>query len=247
MSSLAVVESVAPSSGRVSAVGALRRRPLAIAALAFVGLLVLASIAAPWISPYNPGAQDLGDALSGPTWHHLLGTDALGRDVLSKLIYGGRRSLLSVAEGVTVVVLLGVPLGLVAGYRGGWTDQALGRLAEMLLAIPAIIFVLVVLAVAPHNENVAMLTFGVLGMPVMFRVVRGASLRVREDLYISAARISGLSHRRIMVRHVLPRMKGPDHRSGVALRRVRAAVRDRPCVPRIDLRCRCSDLGWHGR
>ena len=79
----------------------------------------------------------------------------------------------------------------------------------MLLAIPAIIFVLVVLAVAPHNENVAMLTFGVLGMPVMFRVVRSASLRVREDLYISAARISGLSHRRIMVRHVLPRLKGP--------------------------------------
>ena len=209
MSGLAVAERVAPASRRVSAVGVLLRRPLAIAAIAFVALLAIASIAAPWIAPYNPATQDLGAALSGPTWHHLLGTDTLGRDVLSKLIYGGRRSLLSVAEGVTVVVLLGVPLGLVAGYRGGWADQALGRLAEMLLAIPAIIFVLVVLAVAPHNENLAMVTFGVLGMPVMFRVVRGASLRVREDLYISAARISGLSHRRIMLRHVLPRMKGP--------------------------------------
>jgi len=89
------------------------------------------------------------------------------------------------------------------------TDQTLGRLSEVLLAIPAIIFVLVVLAVVPHNEDIAMVTFAVLGVPVMFRVVRGASLRVREDLYVAAARVSGVSHGRIMVRHVLPRVKGP--------------------------------------
>jgi oligopeptide/dipeptide ABC transporter ATP-binding protein len=209
MSALSAVEHVEPAAGRASVVGSLRRRPLAVAAVVFVAALVLVSLMAPWLAPYDPRAQDLANALSGPTGHHLLGTDSLGRDVLSKILYGGRRSLLSVAEGVVVVVALGVPLGLIAGYRGGWTDQLLARLADVLLAIPAIIFVLVVLAVAPHNEDVAMLTFGVLGVPVMFRVVRSASLRVREDLYVSAARISGLSHPRIMFRHVLPRVKGP--------------------------------------
>jgi peptide/nickel transport system permease protein len=209
MSSVVAIDHVEPVSGRSSVVRSLCRRPLVVVAVAFVAALVFVSLIAPWLAPYDPRAQDLSNALGGPTSHHLLGTDSLGRDVLSKILYGGRRSLLSIAEGVVVVLALGVPLGLIAGYRGGWTDQALGRLAEMLLAVPAIIFVLVVLAVAPHNEDVAMVTFGVLGVPVMFRVVRGASLRVREDLYVSAARISGLSHPRIMVRHVLPRVKGP--------------------------------------
>jgi peptide/nickel transport system permease protein len=209
MSAIPTVDLAAPLPGRSSIAGALRGRPLALGALAFLAALVLVSTFAPWLAPYDPRAQDLGSALSGPTSHHLLGADSLGRDVLSKILYGGRRSLLSIAEGVLVVVMLGVPLGLVAGYRGGWTDQVLGRLTEVLLAVPAIIFVLVVLAVAPHNEDVAMLTFGVLGVPVMFRVVRSATLRVREDLYVSAARISGLSHPKIMFRHVLPRVKGP--------------------------------------
>jgi peptide/nickel transport system permease protein len=196
-------------AGRRTLASGLRGRPSAIAAVAFLVLLALASVLAPWLAPYDPHAQDLSDVLSGPTVHHVLGTDTLGRDVLSKLLFGGRRSLLSVVEGVAVVIVLGVPLGVLAGYRGGWTDQVLGRLSEVLLAIPAIIFVLVVLAVVPHNEDVAMLVFGVLGVPVMFRVVRGASLRVREDQYVSAARVSGVSHPRIMARHILPRVKGP--------------------------------------
>jgi len=209
MSSLPVFEIAAPATRHATLAAGLRRRPFALAALCFIALLVLASILAPLLAPYDPHAQDLTNVLDGPTTHHLLGTDTLGRDVLSKLLYGGRRSLLSVVEAVAVVVLLGVPLGLLAGYRGGLTDQTLGRLSEVLLAIPAIIFVLVVLAVVPHNEDIAMVTFAVLGVPVMFRVVRGASLRVREDLYVSAARVSGVSHGRIMVRHVLPRVKGP--------------------------------------
>ena len=210
MSSLPVAEAAPPaSSSRSRLTAGLRRRPFALGAVAFIALLALASILAPWLAPYDPRAQDLTNVLAGPSVHHLLGTDTLGRDVLSKLLYGGRRSLLSIVEGVAVVVALGVPLGLLAGYRGGWTDQLLARLAETVLAIPAIIFVLVVLAVVPHNEDVAMLTFGLLGIPVMFRVVRAASLSVREDLYVSAARVAGLSHLRIMLRHVLPRVKGP--------------------------------------
>ena len=147
--------------------------------------------------------------LSGPGARHLLGTDTLGRDVLSRLLFGGRRSMLSIVEAVAAVLLLGVPLGVIAGYAGGWTDRAITRVAEVFVAVPAIILVLVTLALIPQNEDAAMLVLGVLGAPGVLRVVRGATLQVRDDLYIAAARVSGVSHSRIVVRHVLPRIKGP--------------------------------------
>ena len=199
-----------PAAGtRSSFIRGLLRRPVAVAAMAFLALLILACAAAPLVAPYQPGAQDLGNILSGPSPHHLLGTDTLGRDVLTRLLYGGRRSLLSVAEGLGVVLALGLPLGLAAGYTGGGTDRALSRGAELVMAIPPIIFILVVLAVVPGNENAAMLVFGLLGAPAMLRVVRGAALKVREEPYITAARLSGLSHLRVVRRHVLPRISGP--------------------------------------
>jgi peptide/nickel transport system permease protein len=184
-------------------------RPAGVGAAVFLLLLVLACAAAPLIAPDNPGTQDLANVLSGPTAHHLLGTDTLGRDVLSRLQFGGRRSLLSVAEGLAVVLALGVPLGLTAGYRGGWADRALSRGSEMVMAIPPIIFILVVLAVVPGNENAAMLVFGLLGAPSMLRVVRSATLKVREEPYVTAGRLSGLSPLQVVRRHVLPRVAGP--------------------------------------
>jgi peptide/nickel transport system permease protein len=194
----------ARSAGRHFAI-----RPAGLVAAVFLLLLILACVAAPLIAPYNPAAQDLNDVLSGPSASHLLGSDNLGRDVLSELLYGGRRSLLSVAEGVAVVLVLGVPLGLAAGYRGGAADRALSTGAEMVMAIPPIIFILVVLAVVPGDEDAAMLVFGLLGAPSMLRVVRGATLKVREEPYITAARIGGLSPVQVVRRHVLPRVAGP--------------------------------------
>jgi peptide/nickel transport system permease protein len=167
------------------------------------------SIAAPLFAPYNPETQDLTRVLTGPTAQNLLGTDTLGRDVLSRLMYGGRRSLLSIVEGLVVVMAIGLPLGLAAGYVGGWADRVLSRLGEMVMAIPAIVLILVVLAAVPHNEDAAMVTFGLLGTPTIMRVVRGATLQVRKDLYIQAARVSGLTHLRIVTRHILPRVTGP--------------------------------------
>jgi peptide/nickel transport system permease protein len=184
-------------------------RPAGVGAAVFLLLLTLACVAAPLIAPANPATQDLTNVLSGPTAHHLLGTDTLGRDVLSRLLYGGRRSLLSVAEGLAVVIALGVPLGLAAGYRGGGADRALSRGTEMVMAIPPIIIILVVLAVVPGNENAAMLVFGLLGAPSMLRVVRGATLKVREEPYVTAGRLSGLSPLQVVRRHVLPRVTGP--------------------------------------
>ena len=184
-------------------------RPAGVAAAVFLLLLVLSCVAAPLIAPDNPATQDLTNVLSGPSAHHLLGTDTLGRDVLSRLLYGGRRSLLSVAEGLGVVLALGVPLGLAAGYRGGGADRALSRGAEMVMAVPPIIIILVVLAVIPGSENAAMLVFGLLGAPSMLRVVRGATLKVREEPYVTAGRLCGLSPIQVVRRHVLPRVAGP--------------------------------------
>ena len=184
-------------------------RPVGVAAAVFLLLLILACAAAPLIAPDNPATQDLTNVLSGPSAHHLLGTDTLGRDVLSRLLYGGRRSLLSVAEGLAVVLALGVPLGLAAGYRGGGADRALSRGAEMVMAVPPIIIILVVLAVIPGSENAAMLVFGLLGAPSMLRVVRGATLKVREEPYVTAGRLCGLSPLQVVRRHVLPRVAGP--------------------------------------
>jgi peptide/nickel transport system permease protein len=183
-------------------------RPAGVAAAVFLLLLVLSCVAAPLIAPDNPATQDLTNVLSGPSAHHLLGTDTLGRDVLSRLLYGGRRSLLSVAEGLAVVLALGVPLGLAAGYRGGGADRALSRGAEMVMAVPPIIIILVVLAVIPGSENAAMLVFGLLGAPSMLRVVRGATLKVREEPYVTAGRLCGLSPLQVVRRHVLPRVAG---------------------------------------
>ena len=198
----------APSAQR-GALGTLLRRPAAIVAIAYLAILVVVSVAAPLIAPADPLGLDLARVLSGPTQNNLLGTDSLGRDVLSRILYGGRRSLISVVEGVVVVLAIGVPLGLAAGYFRGWGDSVISRISDVLLAVPGIILVLVILAVVPRNEDVAMVAFAVLGAPSVFRVVRGATLRVREELYIAAARVSGLSHPRIVMRHVLPRITGP--------------------------------------
>ncbi len=208
----AASETVKPSRGespRHASVREFWRRPVVVVSLGFLVLLVLVSVAAPLLAPYDPQAQDLSRVLTGPTSHNLLGTDVYGRDVLSRLMYGGLRSLQSVVEGVAVVLLIGVPLGLLAGYRGGGLDWLLSRFAEIVLAIPALIFVLVVLALVPGSTDAAMVVFGVLGAPTVFRVVRGKTLQVRDELYITAARVSGLSHRRILLRHILPRMTGP--------------------------------------
>lgn len=198
-----------PAARSHQSVRLLLRNPVAVAAISFLGIVTLVCIGASVTAPYDPLHQDLERVLSGPTAHNLLGTDTLGRDVLSRLIYGGRRSLLSVVEGVVVVLALGIPFGLAAGYAGGWIDRVLSKFAETIMAVPALIIVLVVLAVLPQNEDAAMISFGLLGTPAILRVVRSATLRVREDLYVAAARVSGLNHLRIVTRHIFPRVWGP--------------------------------------
>lgn len=187
----------------------LMHRPLAVCAISFLALVILAVVLAQLIAPYGPNAQDLLNTYTGPTRDHLLGTDELGRDMLSRLLYGGRVSLLGVAVAVSVLLVLGVTTGVIAGYIGGWLERGLSWFADLVLALPAIIILLVVLTIFGRDETSAMVALGILASPGLMRVVRGATLAIRQELYVSAARVSGLSRFQILLRHILPRVTGP--------------------------------------
>ncbi|MGQ4401584.1 dipeptide/oligopeptide/nickel ABC transporter permease/ATP-binding protein [Streptomyces hayashii] len=189
----------------------LMRRPLAIVCLAYLAILVVIAVAAPMLMPHvgTDRAGDLGIALHGPSAAHPLGVDSLGRDVLQRLLVGTRVTLVGVVQAMAVVLALGVPIGLVAGYVGGKADRTIIWLADLVLSLPAIILVIVVLSVFPQSVAAAMVTLGVLAAPGLVRVVRAATLPVREQLYVAAARVSGMSRTYIITRHVLPRIMGP--------------------------------------
>jgi peptide/nickel transport system permease protein len=182
------------------------RRPLALAGLLWLLLVTLVSLAAPVLAPYSARTTDLRHVLEGPTARHLLGTDQLGRDVLSRLMLSGRDALLGAGEATLVFVAVGVTLGLLAGYYGGWIDWLVTRWAEITVALPGVLILLVVLAVFAHNEVAAMVSFGVLAAPGLARIMRAETLRVKNELYISAARVAGLTDGQILRRHVVSRL-----------------------------------------
>ncbi|MBX6389586.1 MAG: ABC transporter permease, partial [Frankia sp.] len=186
-----------------------RRQPAPAVALAFLVLLVAAVAAAPLLAPADPVAVDLDHVLSGPSAEHLLGADMLGRDVLSRLLHGGRASLLGVAQAVATMVVIGVPLGLAAGFAGGWLDRVVTVFTDVVLAIPVVLTLLVVLAVFEANQTAAMVALGVLGTPTMARVVRSVALTAAQEPWVAAARVTGLRAVTIVGRHLLPRVAGP--------------------------------------
>jgi peptide/nickel transport system permease protein len=172
-------------------------------------LVTLACCAAPLIAPYDPLAQDLAAANSLPSAAHLLGADTLGRDLLSRLLYGGQITLLGAVIAVAVFTMLGLPLGLMAGYFRGALDAVLTRIVEVLFAVPVIVIVLVVLAVFSSSLSAAMITIGVLGFGSLFRVVRASTIAASRELYVKAATAGGLRQRTIILRHILPNVWGP--------------------------------------
>jgi peptide/nickel transport system permease protein len=199
-----------PSGGNPRFVRRLLRRPVAIVACAYLAVLVGVAIVAPIAMP-SVNSQNAGDLFGAnrlPTWSHLLGTDTLGRDVLSRLLVGDRVTLVGVVEALVVVLVLAVPLGLAAGYLGGWTDRVVTWLADLTFSLPAVVIIIVVLSVFPASMLAGMATFGVIAAPGLMRVVRSATLPIREELYIKAAEASGLSRTYILTRHVLPRIAG---------------------------------------
>lgn len=188
----------------------LLRRPIAVLCLVYLvaiaGIAIIAPIALPEVSGQNAG--DLLAVRQLPSPEHLLGTDTLGRDVLERLLVGTRITMIGVIEALVVVLAMGVPLGLAAGYFGGWLDTVIGWLADLSFSMPNILIILVVLTVYPQNMTAAMVTLGFIAAPGLMRIVRSATISVRGELYIAAAKVSGLSAPYIIARHVLPRIAG---------------------------------------
>jgi peptide/nickel transport system permease protein len=186
----------------------LLRKPLGVVALGWLGVVVAASVLAPLIAPYGPGDQDLDHVLSGPVSGHWLGTGVLGRDVLSRLLHGGRITLLGVLISCAIYLAVGVPLGVLAGYIAGWVERVVLRIADVVYSVPVIIVLLVVVAIFPNNEYAAMVALGLLAAPGLARIVRSVTQGLRHELFVRAAQVSGLGPLTIMRRHIVPRVAG---------------------------------------
>jgi ABC-type dipeptide/oligopeptide/nickel transport system permease subunit len=169
-----------------------------------VAALLLVAVLAPWLAPFAPDQVAAGAPLQVPSPAHLMGTDALGRDLLSRVIYGARAALLLAGIGVGVAALLGIAPGLAAGYFGGWSDRALSRAVEVWLAFPGLLLAVILVArLGPSLSNAA-LALGIASAPGFFRLARAETMCAKSGAYIEAARSLGANHHRIVFRHILP-------------------------------------------
>jgi ABC-type dipeptide/oligopeptide/nickel transport system permease subunit len=185
------------------------RQRAAVIALAFVILLVLVAVFAPWVAPYDPLSQDLRNTLQGPSAEHWLGTDELGRDVLSRIIYGSRVSLLAAVQAVVLALVLGVPPGLAAGFFGGKVDTIISRLTDTLMSFPPLLLAIAIVGVFGPNLRNAMIAVGVIFAPRFIRLTRASVLAVREETFIEASRSIGTPTFRVLRTRILPNVLSP--------------------------------------
>ena len=177
---------------------------LAVVSLAMILLFVLAAILAPVLTPYRFDEMDLGHRLKPPSAEHLLGTDEGGRDVLTRMLYGSRVSLLVGVVPTLLSMLLGTVLGILAGYLGGWIDALLMRLADIMLAFPTMLLAMVIMYTLGDGLINIFLALTLVNWASVSRIVRAETLRLRESEYVEAARSIGVGSLRIMLRHILP-------------------------------------------
>lgn len=199
-------------SRRPRSLGAyMRREWLTTALTIFLIVVVVGALLAPWIAPYNPNQQDLANALQGPTPQHLLGTDDLGRDVLSRLMFGAQVSLRASLQSVAVALLIAVPLGLAAGFIGGFVDNVIMRILDVLLALPALVFVIALSTAMGGGLNETMLALSLAFVPMLARITRAETLAVRNETFVEASRAIGTPTGRILwtriLRNILPALQ----------------------------------------
>lgn len=186
----------------------LARRPGALISALVLILIVGAAIVAPLVSPDDPNAIS-PDLRKPPSHTHLLGTDELGRDVLSRIIYGGRVSLRVGVVAIGIALLTGSLLGLVAGYQGGWVDSVIMRAMDVMLAFPGFLLAISIVAILGPGLNNVMIAVGIEAIPVYARTARGSTLSTKEEEYVIGARAMGANHARILFRYILPNILAP--------------------------------------
>jgi peptide/nickel transport system permease protein len=182
----------------------LRQRKSAMFGLGVIVVLILLAILAPLVAPFDPAQQSWTAVRKPPSWAHWLGTDESGRDLLSRVIHGARASLLAGVVSVSIALTAGVPIGLLAGYRGGWIDAIISRITDAMLACPNLILAIALAAFLGPSLTNAMIAIGITATPVFVRLTRGQVLSVKVEDYVEAARAVGNPAWRIAVRHILP-------------------------------------------
>jgi peptide/nickel transport system permease protein len=182
----------------------LRRRRVATGALCVIVLISLAAVFAPLVAPYDPIAQSWTAVRQPPSAAYWFGTDELGRDIFSRIVYGARASMLAGILSVSIAIAIGVPVGIAAGYLGGWVDVVISRITDAALAIPFLILAIALAAFLGPSLTNSMIAIGITATPVMVRLTRGQVLAMRAQDYVEAARSVGNSHWRVAFRHILP-------------------------------------------
>jgi peptide/nickel transport system permease protein len=204
-----IAEPIVPHARRPRVARRVLRRPAALIAALVVAAFVVIALGAPYFAPFDPIKTDYRAVRKAPSSAHPFGTDEVGRDVLSRLIWGARASLLAGAVPVTLALLVSLPLGLLSGCAGGWLDGLIMRVTDAMLAIPFLIVAIALAAFLGPSLVNAMLAIGIAALPTFLRLARGTALALTTEEFVVSARALGCSRLRVAVRHVLPNMLPP--------------------------------------
>ncbi|WP_103507932.1 ABC transporter permease [Streptomyces sp. SM13] len=196
----------APAPALVKKTATARRPYGAILAGAVLGLVVLAALLAPLLAPYAPDAIDLSASLAGTTGDHLLGTDSSGQDLLSRVLYGARTSLVAPALLLAIAAVLGIALGTLAAWRGGWADTVISRLTDVMYAFPGLLFTVLIIAVFGAGMTTSVLALGLAYTPTVAKYTRSVAIVERRKPYIDAYRVQGMGGLRICAFHLVPNL-----------------------------------------
>jgi len=200
---------VAARGHRVTAWRRYASHPIRVLAAATAGLIVAAAVFAPLLAPQRYDVADLGESLQQPTTHHWLGTDAIGRDVLSRLLYGGRTSLEVSLAVVALAVVFGVPVGVAAGYTGGWLDYLVLRAVEISTALPALLLAMLLISILGSGIGNVILALAVVAWIEPCRLMRAQTLALRHREFVEAAWAMGATPGHLVRRHIVPNTLGP--------------------------------------
>jgi peptide/nickel transport system permease protein len=198
-----------PRSLWMDSIYRLSRNPGSIAGAIILTALIVAVILAPFITQYNPIEITPKERLKPPSTVHWMGTDSFGRDIFTRVLYGGQISLRVGIIAVLIALLVGVPMGLMAGFYGGRFDTLIMRVVDIMLSFPGILLALVVIAILGPSLTNVMVAVGISAVPIYARVARGSVLKIKEEMFAEAALLLGCSNRRIMFVHIFPNILGP--------------------------------------
>jgi peptide/nickel transport system permease protein len=196
-------------TGRVGSWRLLLGNPVTMASTVILAVVLVVAVGAKWIAPYGINDVDVPSALQGPSGAHWFGTDELGRDVLSRVLVAVQASLEVAVVSVAFALVVGVTIGVVAGYRGGWVDTVFMRVVDVMFAFPVLLLALAIVAILGPGVTTTMLAIGVVYTPIFARVARASTLSVRVEPYVAVSRTMGTGHGYILARHVLPNIAGP--------------------------------------